>query len=268
MDQPSVDGFNTFLVSKLAGRHVKVALSGLGGDEVFAGYPHFKIASDLSSMPRIVGRRIIEALQERYPNRFSNYLQYFGRPSAEITAKLRVINSDYSRQRMLKSCVPLIEPAMGSGSSAYKCTSISRYEISHYLQNTLLRDADALSMWHSVELRPVLLHEDLVSLALSLPDRVKLRRGRLKSVMIDAVEDLVPRHVLSSPKTGFELPFRRWLNGPLRTRFVAALDSDVARRFFTQRHIRDLRDAARKGSLCRSHWLQFVLIEWTRENCL
>lgn len=262
LDQPSIDGFNTFLVSRVASRHVKVAVSGVGGDEVFAGYPHFAWISQREHRPRTLAARVAGWLHSLRPNRLTAARRLDGMPATAAVERVRTIYRRRTRARILKNHTSInreLRRVEYQGSSVH---SISAHEIEHYLCNTLLRDSDVLSMWHSLELRPVLLHEDLVTYVLSLPDEYKIRNGVLKSIFIDAIKDLIPKEVWQRKKTGFELPVVRWLNGPLHVRFIETWQSNKAKELFRPRFIRMQTRKANRRVLGRNDWLPFVVLRW------
>src|ERR1051326_5212269 len=133
-----------------------------------------------------------------------------------------------------------------------------------YLADTLLRDADAMAMAWSLEVRPVLLDHKLAEFAFGLPASLKL--GKInKPVLVDAVRDLLPPELLSRKKTGFELPLQSWLIGPLRERALDAFASEAARTLFARPYLVEttamLRE--RRRPPLRT-WAYLVLVEWVR----
>lgn len=218
MDLPSADGPNTFVVSRAAARAgVKVALSGLGGDELFGGYRTFRIlrllerwawllkpAAPLAGLVRRGSRaRILElatsgaALSERYET-----LRAFW--ALEEIADLGLPSVGYG----------LEEPPVQLSASA----RVSILELTGYLRSTLLRDADSMSMASSLELRVPFLDLRLVETCLSL-DAARARGGP-KRLLRDAAADLLGSQAGRGPKRGFVLPMARWMRGPLEP-FVA-----------------------------------------------
>jgi asparagine synthase (glutamine-hydrolysing) len=102
---------------------------------------------------------------------------------------------------------PLLRDAMAE---------LSWGEISHYMRDTLLRDSDAMSMAHSLELRVPFLDTPLVTRVLAYPARVKFNPNRPKDLLLRATQDLIPEEIWNRPKMGFSLPMRTWMLGPLR----------------------------------------------------
>jgi len=271
LDQPSIDGTNSFLVSRAAAEHVKVVLSGLGGDEMFAGYPHFSdiclsaSSGDLAPLARLLAR-----LHTMRPNR---YTLPFYRRGSDLTGQLaglrrimfppsvgRNLSRELTDTSLAEAADRDIAHLIFRELPTVAATSI--FECGQYLVNTLLRDVDATSMAHSLEVRPVLLDHRLAEHAIALPDEAKIREGTGKAVLIDAVKDLVPSDVWRRPKMGFELPFRMWLQGPLKKRALGTFSSPHARRIFSSAFLRSQASKVEHGSADRYQWAWIVLLQW------
>ena len=236
MDQPTFDGFNTFLVSRLARQHgFKVALSGIGGDELFGGYPSFsgvpKLLSASRSLHRVPGlaglvgnllerwgsqpkwRRMGSFLQEpaSLPRAFLNFRGLFSQREARQLAAhyLGTPPSDVP---------PVPTPEVTATQPA---DAISECELTVYLRNQLLRDSDVMSMAHGVELRTPLVDAALVRRLTRIPARWRLQPG--KGLLRQAVPEL-PHWVTDHTKRQFVFPFESWLQGTWGKEF-ARLDS-------------------------------------------
>lgn len=231
LDQPSADGVNTYVVSKaVRGAGMKVALSGLGGDEVFAGYAYFRQFSRAlhvaGSLPRAtqswladphlagaLGPRASQAAKLGAMLGASSSLggAYLGMRSMFTPPQVDALlgEPDPSRRDA--------EPTLVSGLDA-RCDPLSlcsALELSNYLRNTLLRDADAMSMAHGLEIRVPLLDHRLVEAVLPLAGATKLSAHANKPLLSACVPELAAS-VHARPKRGFLLPFEAWLRGPLR----------------------------------------------------
>lgn len=268
IDQPSLDGTNTFIVSKAAATSLKVALSGLGGDELFAGYAHFRRFYRASRWDRILGRGV-RAMQ-RVPGRLLHDRAFLAAGAAERFAMLRLLADEETRsglaaRRGSTRLSHLYEPLLRPDLDAVAQTTY--VESRRYLVDTLLRDADAMAMHSSLEVRPVLLDHVLAEFAFALPPSLKLNDRGNKPVLVDAVRDLLPPELLAREKTGFELPLQSWLAGPLCERALDAFGSDAARSVFAapflDATVNDLR-AGRRPSL--RVWAYLVLVEWMRAH--
>jgi asparagine synthase (glutamine-hydrolysing) len=233
MDQPTVDGVNTWLVSRAA-RDVGlvVALSGVGGDELFGGYPSFRhipqvegAAGLLDLLPWSARRAAADALAARFPG---------GRATRTLTAR-RGVGAAYRAVRGLFGLADLerlgVLPWIGEHDLIRRfdppdpprgdeADRVALLELTRYLRNQLLRDTDQMSMVHSLEVRLPLLDDQVVEVALTTPSGVRNRPQ--KALLRRAVGALGP----VGPKLGFTLPFDTWMRGPLRAPVREALLSE------------------------------------------
>jgi asparagine synthase (glutamine-hydrolysing) len=147
--------------------------------------------------------------------------------------------------------------------------AVSCFELRSYMLNTLLRDSDAMSMAHSLELRVPLLDHPIVEFVAAQPDAIKRRNGAYKPLLVEALGDLLPPEVSERPKQGFTFPWAQWMRGPLAPRITARLrDMPPA---LDRRLDRDAVDAAWTGFQAgRYGWLRpwslYVLNEWVRRH--
>ena len=226
MDQPSVDGVNTWFVSRAAREAgLKVALSGLGGDEIFAGYASFRQFARLLQAGRLLGlpgrAAAVAARAQPFgpvPNawRKAVWLAEAAGDPARAYAVLRALFTPDQAARLWPGhpgLAPFVEPA---GAPDDPINTLSRLDLANYLRDTLLRDADAMSMAHGLEVRPPLLDERLVEQLAAIPGALKIAGPQSKPLLAGVVRDLLPAASLARKKTGFELPYDAWLGGPLR----------------------------------------------------
>ena len=231
MDQPSVDGLNSYFISKAASDSgLKVAMSGTGGDELFGGYTSFRdiprwmpITSLLSRIPGLGNgvhylnavlakrsRHISPKMGEivRYGSSYAGaYLVKRGRfLTAELPAILGAEVADEGVRRL--DLLPLIERAVTPDPGS-PFARVSALESSLYLRNQLLRDMDWASMAHSLEVRVPLVDAHLLRRV--APALVR-RRERGKQLLARAARPPLPAEVMQRRKTGFTLPIREWLS--------------------------------------------------------
>ncbi len=223
MDSPTVDGVNTYFVSRAAKQAgLTVVLTGLGGDEVFLGYPHHKTlsrlapyASAFARLPRSVRVALAAAARSLSGK---DRLDYLAEPSApNVYRMFRGLFSPRQVAGLVNDpdsvgAMPSTQSAsLGDGSSRDLLDSAVRLEFEHYLQNQLLRDTDAMSMVHSIEARVPFLDHRLVEAVYRLPHASKLAHSVNKPLLLEALADRLPREVWDRPKQGFTFPFRRFL---------------------------------------------------------
>ena len=291
-DQPSMDGINTYFVSWAARQAgLKVALSGLGSDELFGGYSSFRntakiarLASIAHFLPSSIRRAIAgEFGGSRTPQAYGK----FAKASAAwidpdslphpyfFTRLLFPPHAAFSRKRDgvdLGNDLPSrrwLADSARQTASLDRFTAVSWLELRSYLLNTLLRDTDAMSMRHSLEIRVPYLDTPLVEYVLALPASAKLDRSRPKALLVRAMADLLPQEIIEQPKRTFTFPWERWLRAELGDRVAAGL-SDWSPAL--QPHVsRDFAAAAWTGFLrgrttWSRPWSLYVLNEWVKRN--
>lgn len=270
MDQPTADAVNTFVVSRAAHElGLKVALSGLGADELLNGYGHARKLRLLEGFGRLPaplrhagalalapasrpGARKAAAWLRDPEDRFGAY------------AQIRRLHHETVLSRLMPSTdaathVPFDEEY----ETRSPLNALSVLDMSFYMRNVLLRDTDAMSMANSLEVRVPFLEDGLAEWILRLPDEVK--QGRPKSLLIDAVRDLLPVSVWDRPKQGFTLPFERWLKGSMRDEVTATLQEPVAMLDGIISHVEvdEVWQAFLRGQTSwQRPWALYVLYRW------
>jgi asparagine synthase (glutamine-hydrolysing) len=229
LDQPTMDGINTFVVAKAVKQAgVTVALSGLGGDELFAGYPSFRRALKVHSTSPIARQflRRISGFGKVVLNGSTQRQKFWQLAASDGRAEdVYRISRQLFSPRSVKELTAREWPVNESSATSFDIVNaISELELRGYMTNTLLRDTDAMSMAHSLEVRVPLVDVKLVDFALSLPGNWKLGTGVAKPLLADAVADLLPRELLARPKMGFTLPFEKWMQGRLRAEISTVLE--------------------------------------------
>lgn len=229
MDQPSVDGVNTYFVSKFARESgIIVALSGLGGDELFGGYPSFRLVRRLAWLGRVpgAGRALASVLGRLDGPSGARKLallrsQAGGVPSAYVA--VRAVRSPWEAASLLAADVrsqatfePVDYAAAFLPDGADTAWQVTCLELRTYTHNQLLRDTDAMSMAHSLEVRVPLLDHQLVELASRLPASLRDGRGQPKWLLVQTALPEMGPDFFARPKRGFTFPFARWLRCELR----------------------------------------------------
>ena len=249
LDLPSVDAINTYIVSRaVAQRGVKVALSGLGGDELFGGYPSFRDVPRLqfiATLPRFLRRILGQAgnLGERLAD-----LSGTGDAGELAKWRRRFLTDDMIRRAGLP--VAAASPA-APVTLPDDFARISWAELTGYMRHMLLRDADQMSMAVSLEMRVPFLDHELVEYVLGLPGAVKKRYPGVKGLLVEACRDLLPPSVYERPKAGFVLPMKHWMLGPLASFVEEGIREVVSRKLLPQPFVDEMNGAFRSERL---HW--------------
>ena len=301
LDQPTMDGINTYFVS-WAAREVglKVALSGLGGDELFAGYRTFENVPRLERLirtawfaPAPVRRALAPILRTLIGNRASSdgarkvidawiapdalpHPYFFTRTLFPVAELPRLIEPRFRPSTVNADGVTLeptwvgrLERMSDTARKLEPIAAISWLEMRSYMVNTLLRDTDSVSMGQSLEVRVPLLDTPLVEFVSTLPDAARQRPGTQKALLAEAIGDVLPKQVLAQRKRTFTLPWKEWLRGPLRARIERSF-GELSPALVQHVHPNGVKGVwqdfiAGKTSWSRP-WSLYVLNEWCRRN--
>jgi asparagine synthase (glutamine-hydrolysing) len=240
MDQPTGDGVNTYIVSRAVRRTgLTVALSGLGGDELFGGYPSFSRLPRAAEVGRFWGRS-----SEQVRGFAGKAMRLIGGSSVLATKAAAAVESDgslaalYPLTRQLFTneqrlsvfapawrprfenvgdpYVPLLRSAFARMPGSGPITQVSYAEARTYMHDVLLRDTDQMSMAHALEVRVPLIDHVLADYVMALPDPLKAPGATPKPLLVEALGSALPREIVQRPKKGFTLPFEPWMRNQLR----------------------------------------------------
>ena len=221
MDQPSVDGFNVWLLSKEIAKTHKVAFTGAGGDEIFAGYPHHRITKFLKrNHSQFNFDSILSTINNIRPNRYSlSLINQFGSPKL-IWKTSRNLKKQSSYKVNYDGFSSFNQIGL---EDEVQC--LQRLDLEQYLVNTLLADQDIVSMAHGLELRPPYLNKKLVEYAYRLPISQKINLDINKPMLVKAVDHPIVESISHIKKRGFELPYIAWMKAELKQEFLSLLNS-------------------------------------------
>jgi asparagine synthase (glutamine-hydrolysing) len=303
LDQPTMDGINTYFVS-WAARQVglKVALSGLGGDELFAGYSTFADTPKLSRLTAaakvfpsavrdatsgmvrslLASRRSRDAALKavaawRDPGRLP-HPYYFARalfPPGEIETlmepRFRPSTVAADGYTLEPTWIGWLQLATGEARQMEPVAAVSWLEMRSYMASTLLRDTDSVSMAGSLEVRVPLLDTPLVEFVSALPDEARRKPGVQKALLVEALGSLLPPEITAQKKRTFTLPWEQWLRGPLKLRVEKSLMSSASPlgAVLKSEGVRSVWESFLAGKTSWSRpWSLFVLNEWARRQSL
>ena len=268
VDEPFADAsaIPTYLVSRLARTHVKVVLSGDGGDELFAGYDRY-LVDDRRRRLGLLGdmglggplRVTSAALPDGTPGK--NFLYNLSLPRMERYLDSISLFPPRALQDLLDSAV-MSEPAVAFGLDPL--SRLQDLDIRTSLPGDILTKLDRTSMAHSLEARVPLLDHPLVEFACRLPARLRLRSRETKYILKRALQGRVPSEVLTRPKQGFGVPLEVWFAGRLPGFFHDTLGdgnrlADVGIRPSSVRALLDRYARSQRSDHCRRLWALAVL---------
>ena len=296
LDQPTMDGLNTYFVSRAAHEAgLKVALSGLGSDEIFGGYSTFTTVPR-AAFAAALGRWIPDPIRRwtaaaatkissgdavlkaaaawRSPEDFP-HAYYFTRLLFTPSRVRRMLAPyfDHLEGGLVQDsvwCRQMQETTQQAG-RLDSFSSVSCFELQSYMVNTLLRDTDAVSMANSLEVRVPFLDHRLVEFVARLPKGAKSRAGTPKALLVEALSDVLPEDVVRQAKRTFTLPWELWLRGPLGVRLSQNL-ADLAPPLQPYMNPRAVRGTWQNFLVGQTNWSRpwslYVLNEWVRRHMM
>lgn len=217
MDQPSSDAINTYFISMFAKQTgLKAVLSGLGADELLGGYASFRLSQVVDNSKQIPGflfqiaelipvykYKKISFLERKDP--VGEYLFNRGYFSQLESAKILDIDISEVEKTLNQIVVPDDVNKLRDGNR------VSYLESNLYMQNQLLKDTDAMSMWHGIEVRVPFLDIDFVSAIHKISSDIKFNNKQNKHLIIESFKDILPKEIWNRKKQGFVFPFRNWI---------------------------------------------------------
>lgn len=285
MDTPSADGVNTYVVSKaIRNTGLKVALSGIGGDELFAGYPFFttahkfqKFSSVLNAFSpfRQLGGKVLSGFSSPKMQRIGAILREDRMDVASLYPHLRriITPGDISRlTRLTAEGSSSMEKTLKNARSLIGefpvLSQVSVCEYMGYTQNTLLKDADQMSMAVALEVREPFFDHDLIDYVLRVPDHLKYP-AYPKSLLVESLGDALPKEIVHRKKQGFLFPWPVWMRNELKLFCTSRIQRFATRSFVKGNVVLNWWDRFQKGDdhvKWTEMWMLVVLEHWLTKN--
>jgi asparagine synthase (glutamine-hydrolysing) len=277
IDQPCHDGINSYFVAKAASKGITVALTGLGADELFAGYPHYAyyksfnkyhpamIKKTMAELCRYMPRQIAARLHSHFGGLTQGYAairQYIAEEH-----KMKALNRDFVGDTAIEGIDSYYSHLIPDIKDAMKC--LTYIELTGYLRNVILRDLDAMSMAHSIETRPVFLDHVVAEFGFGQPADYKIGPHSFKRILVESCRDLLTKEIIERPKRGFCVPIEQWLRSDLSEIASESLSSSICRTMFSQQFIRTIqKELHKKAPICINLWPVIALVDFCRFSCL
>jgi asparagine synthase (glutamine-hydrolysing) len=276
-----------YYVSRLAREHVKVVLSGEGGDEAFGGYPNYpnmlrvdRLRSMIGPLARPAGMLADWAGSVRGDERLRRYGyaigrplrdHYFSRTSGPTTFFNRCADSllspEFYQTTDSSASQKLLNELAGAVSSEHLLNQMLYIDSKTWLPDDLLVKADKITMANSLELRVPLLDHKVLEFAASLPPEFKVQGRETKRVLKAAFSRVLPEEILTRKKAGFPVPYEKWLSNGLGAQTADILLSDraVSRNYFQKSEVeRVLKANSQRGGFSREVFCLLTLELWHR----
>ncbi|HNQ12805.1 MAG TPA: asparagine synthase (glutamine-hydrolyzing) [Bacteroidia bacterium] len=290
LDHPSGDGPNSYIVSKATKKGgITMALSGLGGDELFAGYPVFKRMHSnkalnlFTSLPKPLrqsaagvlaylnkgpaSKKLLQISQAK--NSSFEELYPIWRKIASQNTINKLLSYDDTHTNFVSKIISS-ETSDWSNFSNHNLSKISIAEMTTYMQNVLLRDTDQMSMAVALEVRVPFLDHHLVEYVLGVSDHHKFP-SYPKKLLIESIEELLPREIVHRPKMGFVLPWEHWLKNEMRSFCSERIDALSQRSFIDEKQLLKRWNQflkGRKDIRWNDMWICIVLEDYIQKNNL
>lgn len=291
MDQPTVDGINTYIISEAAKqRGLKVALSGLGADELFAGYNTFHMIRNLNRI-----QNFISTLPFYIRKKLGLFIKILLAPSDKTTKLIHLMNNKicgahvYFLIRTL-FCIEEVsnlfvdqtineseiikffknsQNVIDSKADLSLMDLTSYLELTQYTAPTLLRDTDMMSMAHGLEVRVPYLDHKLVELMFSIKPATKLNQRMPKSLLLNSLSRKLPENLTNRKKMGFTLPFEKWMRGKMKPEMESVLMSPSKKlsMHISEAAIKQIWTSFLAGQCSWTRpWSLYVFKKWVEKN--
>ncbi|UOY92924.1 asparagine synthase (glutamine-hydrolyzing) [Ectobacillus sp. JY-23] len=276
MDDPLADpaAVPLYFVAKEARKHVTVVLSGEGSDELFGGYNIYREPNSLKMFQYIPepGKRVLKALSGALQEGFKgkSFLERGCTPIEERYYGNAKIFREEEKQQLMRSYnnairyTDITKPLYNEIDMYDDVSKMQYIDMFTWLRGDILVKADKMTMAHSLELRVPFLDKEVFDVASKLPTELKIANGTTKAILREAVEGIVPDHVLNRKKLGFPVPIRHWLKNEMRDWAMAIIKESATDHLIDKQYVLNLLDAHCAGTAdySRKIWTVLSFMVW------
>ncbi len=279
-DEPFADtsAIPTYYVSKLTSEHVTVALSGDGGDELFAGYSNYD-RMNMLYRNKLTSNFLFSSLNKMIPDyMFGKGITYFLSKDKNNIGAYFCLWEDYQRKKIFNS--EIRENLQGKYAEKSKLNLLSsmsgdflskmqQLDMQTYLVDYILTKVDRASMQNSLEARVPFLDHKFAELSFKIPSSMKIKGDAKKYILKESFKNILPEQVISHKKQGFDIPLNKWFNGDLK---VYARDTILSSKnlfdFIDKDQVKKILEYSGKGARDYSSkiWSLLFLDEWLKQN--
>ncbi len=278
-DEPFGGTISTFFLSKLIRRHVTVAVSGDGADELFGSYKAHRLAYPMMHLNRLLKKGAdphrLTSAQKKLLAPFDNQIDYLltirsQNPSGWHSSlgvfldseKNSLLNSEIKKSLRNESILNYFQNAYKRTHSDDALNQVLQIECQNLLPDQVLTFVDRLSMAHSIEVRPPFLDHRLIEFAFRLPGRMKIKQGINKYILKKAVSGLLPSQLLHRPKEGFILPYHFWMQEYMCDKIKRLLSPKALAEhgYFNPAYVSQLLAGYQGGDLSQSNKVYLLLM--------
>ncbi|MCA0230616.1 MAG: asparagine synthase (glutamine-hydrolyzing) [Bacteroidetes bacterium] len=280
IDNPTTDGINTYTVSKLVASYgTKVALSGLGGDEIFGGYHSFHQYTNFQKYNNFFTKHFAKLLIPLLPHTRAGIKlnQLFSEANWNLSTFYASNRAIYLRKEIEK--LGFLQHSRDTwldinSTSVNKLPLLSQYtiaELSNYTLDVLIKDTDQMSMASALEVREPFFDYHLIEFLLHVPDNFKYSPSIPKKLLVEALGDLLPPQIVYRPKKGFSFPWDSWIRNDLKGYCQDSIDNLAKTGIFDPYTLKSIWQSFIKGdkTIKWMHiWSLVVLEKWLTTNKL
>ena len=279
-DEPFADSsaIPTFMVSRLAAQHVKVVLSGDGGDELFGGYTSYQRMLNIARFKEVLkySRWMFKAASHVWPHGVTGkrFLYSLSKPLLVQYAHHMLFNNDEKirlfspdvLQKVQLSGGDFKESILRASHSKSFASKLFELDLKVFMKDDVLVKVDRASMANSLEVRVPFIDLDLFQFAASIPWNMKVHKGTTKHVLREAFKNDIPNDVYNKPKTGFTIPVSKWFNDDLDDFAKGHLEYLKTTHLFRSAYIDELLNSRKLGALSSRIWPLITFSAWHQKN--